>query len=301
MAPKSSHTTDSDLSQAKPSNVAVSRRRVLKQAAAAVGGGAPTLLGGTALAGQAGPAPATRTPSSSGQRFRAFVRFGTGASVQDLTLLPISPRQVVVRTEAAQICYTTTGPALSTNQVTQAAIPGHGGVGTVIEIGAQVTRVQVGDRVIVAGGTECGACYNCLHGRADRCTMGNGGGAANAPIAEMRDGTKVTGFRGGSAELMVSFEDACVPVFTTVSSIELAMLHDVGMVGLAATMNVAPVEAGSDVVVLGAGPLGLSAVQGARIRGAARIIAVEPIRYRRRPSRAPSQPLSGMTIPVAIR
>jgi S-(hydroxymethyl)glutathione dehydrogenase/alcohol dehydrogenase len=186
-----------------------------------------------------------------------------------------------VRTEAAQLCYTTTTQALGTTTVTQAVIPGHGGVGTVIEVGPMVKRVQVGDRVIVAGGTECGQCYYCLHGRADRCLMGNGGGDPNATIAEMRDGTKVTGFRGGCAELMVAFEDACVPVFTTVSPVELAMLHDVGMVGLAATMNVAPVEPGSDVVVLGCGPLGLSAVQGARIKGAARIVAVEPIRYRR--------------------
>ena len=264
-----------------------SRRSILKKAAAAIGGGAATLVGGGAAAAQgsvvaqgSSPAPPV-TPSRSRQRFRAFVRFGTGASLQDLTLLPISPKQVVVRTEAAQICYTTTGVALATTNVMQAVIPGHGGVGTVIEVGAMVKRVQVGDRIIVAGGTECGECYNCLHGRADRCTMGNGGGDANAPIAEMRDGTKVTGFRGGCSELMVAWEDACVPVFTKVSSVELAMLHDVGMVGLAATMNVAPVEPGADVCVLGCGPLGVAAVQGARIKGAARIVAVDPIRYRR--------------------
>lgn len=261
---------------------AISRRRALKHAAAAVGGGAATLLGGgTTVAAQTGASSAAKTPSSSGQRFRAFVRFGTGASVQELKLLPISARQVVVRTEASQVCYTTTAPTLGTNNVTQATIPGHGGVGMVIEVGAAVRRVQVGDRVIVSGGTECGTCYNCLHGRADRCTMGNGGGDPNAAIAEMRDGTKVAGFRGGCAELMVAWEDACVPVFTKVSSVELAMLHDTGLVGLGTTMTVAPVEPGADVCVLGCGPLGLSAVQGARIKGAARIIAVDPIRYRR--------------------
>ncbi len=259
----------------------ISRRSALKKAAAAaVGGGAATLGAGGVPAAQTGSSSA-QTPSGLGQTFRAFVRFGTGASVQTLKLLPVASRQVVVRTEAAQICYTTTAPALGTNAVTQAVIPGHGGVGIVVEVGRSVSRVQVGDRVIVAGGTQCGACYHCLHGRSDRCLMGNGGGDPNAPIAEMRDGTKVAGFRGGCAELMVAWEDACVPVFTKVSSVELAMLHDVGMVGLAATMNIAPVEAGSDVVVLGCGPLGLSAVQGARIRGAARIVAVEPIRYRR--------------------
>jgi S-(hydroxymethyl)glutathione dehydrogenase/alcohol dehydrogenase len=183
--------------------------------------------------------------------------------------------------EASQVCYTTTAQALGTGNVAQAIIPGHGGVGVVSEVGSRVDRVQVGDRVIVAGGPQCGECYHCLHGRADRCLMASGGGPPNAPVAEMADGTPVTGFRGGCAELMVTWEDSCVPVFTNVSPVELAMLHDVGMVGLAATMTIAPVEPGADVVVLGAGPLGLSAVQGARIKGAARIIAVEPIRARR--------------------
>jgi S-(hydroxymethyl)glutathione dehydrogenase/alcohol dehydrogenase len=254
-----------------------SRRLVLKQAAAAVGGAAG-LMAAPALASQTG---ATQTPSAARQRFRAFVRSGTRFSLQELTLLPIAPRQVVVRVEASQVCYTTTTQALGTANVTPALIPGHGGVGVVVEVGSQVDRVRVGDRIIVAGGPQCGECYHCLHGRADRCVMANGGGPPNVPIAEMADGTPVTGFRGGCAELMVTWEDSCVPVFTSVSSIELAMLHDVGLVGLAATMTVAPVEPGADVVVLGAGPLGLSAIQGARIKGAARIIAVEPIRARR--------------------
>jgi S-(hydroxymethyl)glutathione dehydrogenase/alcohol dehydrogenase len=253
----------------------ISRRQAIAQGAAAVLGGA------SAATAQTQTTPQGATPSAARRPFRAFVRFGTAASVEELRLLPISPRQVVVQTEAAQICYTTTRQALGTNMAAQAAIPGHGGVGRVIEVGSQVARIQVGDRVIVSGGPQCGECYHCLNGRADRCLMANGGGDPNAPIAEMRDGTKVTGFRGGCSELMVTFEDSVVPIFTNVSAIELAMLHDVGLAGLAATMTVAPVEPGSDVVVLGAGPLGLSAVQGARIKGAARIVAVEPIRERR--------------------
>ena len=116
----------------------VSRRQALKTAmAAAVGGG--VLAGDRAQARQASD---TRlTPSSSGQRFRAYVRFGTQASVRDLKLLPISPRQVVLRSEAAQICYTTTPDGLGTTPVANAFLPGHGGVGTVIEIGSKVNRV----------------------------------------------------------------------------------------------------------------------------------------------------------------
>jgi S-(hydroxymethyl)glutathione dehydrogenase/alcohol dehydrogenase len=69
--------------------------------------------------------------------------------------------------------------------------------------------------------------------------------------------------------------------FTTVSSVELAMLVDTGLTGLAATTTKVRVETGSDVAILGAGPIGLAAVQGARIQGAAQIIVVDPIRYRR--------------------
>lgn len=258
----------------------ISRRHLVKQAAAAVGG-TVALLQPPVASAQSSAAPAARTPSQAGQIFRGFVRFGTSASVQQLKLLPIAPRQVVIRTEAAQICYTTTGQALSTANVAQAVIPAHGGVGVVVEIGSSVDRVHIGDRVIVAGQAQCGTCYNCLRGRADHCLLGNAGGNPNRPIAEMRDGTKVAGFRGGLAELMVTFDDYCVPVVTTVPPVELAMLHDVGMVGLAATMTKVKIEAGSDAVILGCGPVGLSAVQGARIQGAAQIIAVDPIRYRR--------------------
>jgi S-(hydroxymethyl)glutathione dehydrogenase/alcohol dehydrogenase len=226
-------------------------------------------------------ADAPQTPSRSGQRFRAYVRFGTSASVQELRLLPISPRQVVLRSEAAQICYTTTPDGLSTAPVANAFIPGHGGVGTVIEIGSKVNRVAVGDRVVIAGTRQCGGCYACVRGRADHCLLRNGGGDPNAPIAEMLDGTKVTGFAPCCSELMVVFEESCVPVFTSVSSVELAMLHDTGLCGLAATTTKVRVETGSDVAILGAGPIGLAAVQGARLQGAAQIIVVDPIRYRR--------------------
>jgi S-(hydroxymethyl)glutathione dehydrogenase/alcohol dehydrogenase len=256
----------------------VSRRGLLKKGVAAAAGGA-SLLGGGALAGQT--TGGAKTPSGSRQPFRAYVRHRTGGSVQELRLLPISPRQVVLRSEAAQICYTTTPSVLGSTDATQAFIPGHGGVGTVIEIGSRVNRVAVGDRVVVAGTRHCGTCYNCLRGRADHCLLTNGGGDPNAPIAETADGTKVTGFTPCCSELMVVFEESCVPVFTRVSSVELAMLHDTGLCGLSATMTKVRVEPGSDVVVLGAGPIGLAAIQGARINGAAQIISVDPIRYRR--------------------
>jgi S-(hydroxymethyl)glutathione dehydrogenase / alcohol dehydrogenase len=252
----------------------ISRRNIIS----AVGTGAA--VAAAISSGTARADTAADTPSRKGQKFRGFVRFGNGISVEELRLLPIGPRQVVIRTEASQVCYTTTA-FLKPGPAQRAELPSHCGVGTVIEAGSAVERVRVGDRVILAGQAECGTCYNCLRGRADYCLRGGGDGDPNRAVAEMSDGTKVSGFRGGCAELMVTFETYCVPVVTKVSSVELAMLPDVGMTGLSTTMAKEHVEPGTDVVIFGCGPLGLSAIQGARIQGAAQIIAVEPIKYRR--------------------
>ena len=248
----------------------LSRRNVLRKGAAAA-------MGGIALAPQARPQQAARAR----KKFRAFVRYGAGASVQELTLLPIQPREVVIRTQASGVCYTIVGQALGARDAARASIPNHSGMGVVEEIGPLVKRVQVGDRVIIPGTPQCGQCYQCLHGRADWCQFLST--APPHPMAEMADGTQVFegGALGGLSELMVVTEEYCCPVFTDVPAVELTMLGDTVGTGLAAGMNLAPIEPGSDVVVLGAGPVGLGAIQAARIMGAAQIIAVEPIRYRR--------------------
>src|SRR5262245_26575278 len=137
MASKSPRRARSVTAQAPLSPSGVSRRSLLKRGLAAAASAG--MLRDEAFAGQT--AASSSTPSTSRQRFRAYVRFGTSASVQELRLLPIGPRQVVLRSEAAQICYTTTPQGLGSNHVADAFIPGHGGVGTVIEIGSRVNRV----------------------------------------------------------------------------------------------------------------------------------------------------------------
>lgn len=248
-----------------------SRRNLFKTGAA--------VAGGVAFA-QANRANAQSTPSFAGRKFKAFVAGPEGARVHELKMLPLDENRVVVRTEACQVCYTITAQA---GKRAIPEIPGHGGVGIVEAVGSKVRRVQVGDRVIVANTPYCGQCYMCLHGRPDRCQMLPGAGNPFVAVAEMEDGTKVVQHNneGGFAELMIPYEWYCMPVFSSVSSVELSMLGCVGACGLGTAFGIAPVEPGSDVCVLGCGPVGLSAVQGARIKGASQIIAVEPIRARR--------------------
>jgi S-(hydroxymethyl)glutathione dehydrogenase/alcohol dehydrogenase len=252
---------------------------MLKNAAAA-GGAAfvPQVVTGQLVTGQA---PAQLTGTQAGRRFKAFVRRGTSASVEELRLLPIQPREVLVRSQASAVCYTIVGGALATTPVQQASIPNHSGMGVVEAIGPLVKRVQVGDRVVVPGTPQCGVCYQCLHGRADWCQFLDT--APAHPIAEMMDGTKVSeaASLGGLSEIMVVPEEYCCPVFTDLPAEQLTLLGDTVGTGLAAGRDLVQIEPGWNVVVQGAGPVGMGAIQAARLQNAGQVIVIEPIKSRR--------------------
>jgi len=279
------------------------------------------LAGGVALAAQTGSLLAQTKVAQSkatapGRKFRGWVSRGTGlgrTTLQELTLRPISGRQIVVRTEATNLCYSVSsdvlglpqpgfGPPPGSNEKAPAPRPvppafaalsrmamiqGHGGIGIVEAVGPEVRRVEVGDRVCVSGTPQCGSCYQCLRGRADMCQfLGRQGPNDLVPIADMSDGTPVyaNSHIGGLAEMMVTFEEWVVPIFTKAPPVELEMVCScVAVAGLGCTASqvLADVGVGSIVAVVGCGPLGLSAIQGARIAGASEIIAIEPIRARR--------------------
>ena len=256
--------------------MSISRRKMLKRGAAAA-------AGGMAMAPQVvtGQAPAQLTGTQAGRKFKAFVRRGTGASVEELKLLAIQPREVLVRTQASAVCYTIVGGALATTPVQQASIPNHSGMGVVEAVGPLVKRVQAGDRVVIPGTPQCGVCYQCLHGRADWCQFLDT--APAHPLAEMSDGTKIfeQAGLGGLSEIMVVPEEYCCPVFTDLPAEQLTLLGDTVGTGLAAGRNLVQIEPGWNVVVQGAGPVGMGAIQAARLQNAGQVIVIEPIKSRR--------------------
>jgi S-(hydroxymethyl)glutathione dehydrogenase/alcohol dehydrogenase len=280
-------------------DIAPSRRSLLKTGLAAAGAAAIGVAANADAKASALRPSAEQSQSAAvvtGRRFRGWISRGSGAgrtTLQELTLRPIGGRQVVVRTEATNLCYSNTGAVLGLGPnfggrlSTMALIQGHGGVGVVEAVGPDVRRVQVGDRVCVSGTPQCGACYQCLRGRADMCQfLGRQGPDDLVPIADMRDGTPVyaNSHIGGLADLMVTFEEWVVPVFTKATAADLGMVCScVAVAGLGATTSqaVALVEPGSIVAVVGCGPLGLSGVQGAKISGASTIIAIDPVHARR--------------------
>ena len=261
------------------------RRDLLKRGAAAMGGAAVAAAGAPVAAAQTGPGAATQN----GRRFRAFIRTPAGAAVRDVRMSALRDNMVVIRTEATQCCYTIVNQALGTGPVggaggaVAARILGHGGVGVVDAVGPAVKRVRPGDRVLVTNTPNCGECYDCLRGRGDMCQMNPSRGEPLVAVGELDDGTPVHQHNntGGFAELMITYDWYCVPALTKASGAELAVLGCVGATGLGAVTTFVPVRFGESVVVMGAGPVGLSAVQGARIMGASPIICVEPIAGRR--------------------
>ena len=293
------------------------RRHVLKSSAAAIAAtAAATLFGRPALAQGQAPAPLAPAPppgaasarggvifwgnnsqgidpasilaerqgptKTTGLKFKALVRYGSSLSTETLTLLPLHPLHVVVRVQACQTCYSTTGQMNLSTNAPNALVTGHGGVGIVEEVGRLVKRVKVGDQVIMATTPNCGVCQNCLMGRGDVCNTR----LPAIPNATMADNTPVYMDAppvgpAGYAEFIVLDEDWVVPVFTKVPPAELSLLSCVASTGLGLAMCRFPIEAGSDVAIFGLGPIGIAAVQGARIQGATTIIGIDPIRYRR--------------------
>jgi S-(hydroxymethyl)glutathione dehydrogenase/alcohol dehydrogenase len=203
--------------------------------------------------------------------------------VEDVELRDPGPHEVVVRIGAVDVCIT---DALSARGDVAAAPPtilGHAAAGVVEEAGAHVERVRVGDRVVVAGTPECGACFFCVRDRPDQCDEMLGGILPPRVVATRGDGQAVhaDGGVGAFAERMVVREVGVVAVESELDDEQLSLLGCGVTSGVGAVLNLAEVQAGSAVAVVGSGALGLWMIQGARVAGAATIIAVEPRPERR--------------------
>jgi S-(hydroxymethyl)glutathione dehydrogenase/alcohol dehydrogenase len=196
--------------------------------------------------------------------------------VEDVTPMPMGPRDVLVRLAASGICHTDLSVVDGATPVALPLVLGHEGCGVVEEVGGEVRRVRPGDRVLASVSPACGSCWWCVNSMSNHCEMGPA--VMSAPRWTLKTKQAATSLCGCGtfAEAMVVHEASVVAVETDLADEELALLGCGVTTGLGAALNTAGVVAGSSVAVIGCGGVGQSVVQGARIAGAATIVAVDP-------------------------
>ncbi|NNE97237.1 MAG: Zn-dependent alcohol dehydrogenase [Acidimicrobiales bacterium] len=199
--------------------------------------------------------------------------------IEEVSIGSPGPREVLVRTAAAGLCHSDLHFMEGTYQTAVPAVLGHESAGVVEAVGSMVSYVEPGDHVITCLAAFCGHCEDCLGGHPARCQR-KGADLVRRPDEPPRlsrgdEPLSQFLYCSSFAEQLLVHEHALVKIREDMP-LERAALIGCGVTtGLGAVFRTARVDPGSDVVVIGCGGIGLSAVQGARIAGANRIIAVD--------------------------
>ena len=206
----------------------------------------------------------------------AVLHEGTNVlTIEEINSTPLAPREVRVRTKACGLCHSDYHVIDGTLVRPRPHVLGHEAAGVVEEVGSQVTAFRPGDHVVTCLVMGCGDCKRCAQGQPTLCT----GGAATRREARQHtaDGRAITPFAnvGGLTEEIVIDERGLVAIGDDVPMDLAAILGCAVVTGLGAVFNVARVQPGETVAVIGCGGVGLNVVQGARIAGASQIIAVD--------------------------
>ena len=199
--------------------------------------------------------------------------FGAPLELEELELRAPLTGEIEVTLEAVAICHSDIHFAEGAWGGDLPAVYGHEAAGRITAVGPNVTGLEVGKRVVVTLIRACGTCPNCASGKPTICETQ---GADPSPI-QRSDGTVVAQAMncGAFAERVVVDQSQVVALPETMPAEAVALLACGVITGVGAVVNAGQLRAGEDVVVIGAGGVGLNAIQGARIAGARRIVAVD--------------------------
>ncbi len=210
----------------------------------------------------------------------ALLRDGSAElSIEDVEHAPLTPREVLVRTAACGLCHSDLHVLDGTLVRPRPHLLGHEAAGIVGAVGTGVTSMAVGDHVVTCLVQGCGSCRRCHQGQPTLCTnpAATRRRTEDGPRLRTTAGEPVSVMAnvGGLTEWMVLDERGLVVVPDDVPMDLAAILGCAVVTGLGAVFNVANVQPGDTVAVIGCGGVGLNVVQGARMAGASRIIAVD--------------------------
>ena len=209
-------------------------------------------------------------------RTKAAISKGDGKFfIDDIEVHDPGPDEVLVKLRAAGICHTD-WDSLSWEETN---ILGHEGAGEVLSTGSNVTHVSKDDKVLLNWAIPCGDCFQCKEGNTCICEK-------HSISAEGKQGqTDKTYWKGNIINRSFSLgtmsgytvvrKEAVTKIGVNISFASAAIVGCGVMTGFGSAINAADVKPGSSVVVLGCGGVGLNVIQGAKVAGASKIIAVD--------------------------
>jgi S-(hydroxymethyl)glutathione dehydrogenase / alcohol dehydrogenase len=213
-----------------------------------------------------------------------LVEAGKPLEIETLAIAKPQAHEVLIRTAACGLCHSDLHFIEGTYPHALPAVPGHEAAGIVEAVGSEVTTVKVGDAVVTCLSAFCGHCEYCVTGRMSLCL---GADTRRKKGEESRlsrqDGSAVAQMLNLSAyaEQMLIHEHACVRIDPEMPLDRASVIGCAVTTGAGTIFNACKVTPGETVAVIGCGGVGLATINAAKIAGAGRIIAADPIPEKR--------------------
>lgn len=206
--------------------------------------------------------------------------------VTEVDLAPPGEGEVLVEMAAAGVCHSDLSVVNGSRQRPVPLVLGHEASGVVQDVGQGVKNFKSGDRIVFAFLPSCGNCGPCLSGRPSSCEPGH---AANAQGRLLSGATRLSldgkpiGHQAGVscfAEHAVASERSLIKIEDSLSMEEASLFSCAVITGVGAVLNTAQVPPGATVAVVGLGGVGLNALLAAKMLGAEKIIAIDPLDHK---------------------
>ncbi|WP_295445111.1 Zn-dependent alcohol dehydrogenase [Sphingorhabdus sp. EL138] len=213
-----------------------------------------------------------------------LIEAGKPLQIEQINIANPGPHEVLIRTAACGLCHSDLHFIEGTYPHPLPAIPGHEAAGIVEAVGSEVRTVKVGDAVVTCLSAFCGHCEYCVTGRMSLCLGGDTRRkAGEAPRLTRPDGSIVNQMLNLSAyaEMMLVHEHACVAINPEMPLDKASVIGCAVTTGAGTIFNACKVTPGETVAVIGCGGVGLATINAAKIAGAGRIIAADPMPEKR--------------------
>jgi S-(hydroxymethyl)glutathione dehydrogenase/alcohol dehydrogenase len=213
-----------------------------------------------------------------------LIQAGKPLEIENLTISKPQAHEVLIRTTACGLCHSDLHFIDGAYPHPMPCVPGHEAAGIVEAVGSEVRTVKVGDAVVTCLSAFCGHCEFCVTGRMALCLGGDTRRKpGEAPRLTRADGSVVAQMLNLSAyaEMMLVHEHACVAINPEMPLDRAALLGCAVTTGAGAIFNACNITPGETVAVIGCGGVGLATINAAKIAGAGRIIAADPIPEKR--------------------